>query len=359
MTGSEPYTPDINQLLDGLGTDSIAAALMVAEHAVRVGQRDLGLALCERLAMSRGDEPAINLHKASILARCHAHEQALRVLQALRQRYPELLLAAVYEGMLWIDLREPRRACSLFRSVLRQCPDFPGVANMLATVAMPGSPYREVLAWIHRQLLPRGYLEIGVESGASFALSQAAVSVGIDPDLSRIPGELRTGTYRLFEMTSSEFFEKHEPELVFGDVALDLVFVDGLHRFDQVLRDFSNLERWSHSGTVVLIHDCLPISEVVADSKRRSRFWPGDVWKAIVALQEVRPDLSISVVPTSPAGLAIIRGLDRSSDIVSDNLDALVQRYRDLVLPSPDQGWPPSLPVVSNDTSGWLGALGL
>jgi len=359
MTGSEPYTPDINQLLDGLGTGSIAAALLVVEHAVRVGQRDLALALCERLAISRGDEPAIDLHKASILARGHAHEPALQVLQALRQRYPELLLAAVYEGMLWIDLREPLRACALFRSVLRRSPDFPGVANMLATVAMPGPPYREVLAWVHHQLHPRGYLEIGVESGASFALSQAAVSVGIDPDLSRFPHELRTSAHRLFEMTSGEFFQRHQRKAVFGDIALDLAFVDGLHRFDQVLRDFSNLERWSHSGTVVLVHDCLPISEAVAEPQRRSRFWPGDVWKAIVALQEVRSDLSISVIPTSPAGLAVIRGLDRSSDILSDNLDSLVQRYRDLALPSPDRGWPPSLPVVPNDASGWLGALGL
>ena len=58
-------------------------------------------------------------------------------------------------------------------------------------------------------------------------------------------------------MTSDEFFAEHDlRELLGGPV--ELAFIDGLHLFEQVLRDFVNLERCSTAHTVIILHDCLP-----------------------------------------------------------------------------------------------------
>ena len=45
---------------------------------------------------------------------------------------------------------------------------------------------------------------------------------------------------------------------------MELAFIDGLHLFEQVLRDFINVERHSSPSTVVLLHDCLPLDEATA-----------------------------------------------------------------------------------------------
>ena len=50
----------------------------------------------------------------------------------------------------------------------------------------------------------------------------------------------------IYELTSDEFFARYDlSELLGGPV--ELAFIDGLHLFEQVLRDFVNLER--HSAT--------------------------------------------------------------------------------------------------------------
>ena len=48
----------------------------------------------------------------------------------------------------------------------------------------------------------------------------------------------------------------------------ELVFIDGLHLFEQVLRDLINVERHSTTDTVVLLHDCLPLDEVTSGRRR-------------------------------------------------------------------------------------------
>ena len=51
---------------------------------------------------------------------------------------------------------------------------------------------------------------------------------------------------RIFTLTSDEFFARHDlRDLLGGPVAL--AFIDGLHLFEQVLRDFINVER--HAGS--------------------------------------------------------------------------------------------------------------
>jgi hypothetical protein len=113
---------------------------------------------------------------------------------------------------------------------------------------------------------------------------------------------------------------------------LGLAFIDGLHLYEQVLRDFINLERYAGPGTVILLHDCLPLDEATASRERTTDFYCGDVWKAALVLRRHRPELEMITVRTAPTGLCIVRGLDADNTSLSEELPQIEETYTDLGL---------------------------
>ncbi len=186
--------------------------------------------------------------------------------------------------------------------------------------------YFEMLDRVHQQLLPRTYVEIGVNRGRSLTLALPGTScVGVDPEPQlRYPAPPGS---QIFAETSDEFFASHDLEALFGGVPVDLAFIDGMHLFEFALRDFMNLERNAHTDSTILIHDCLPVDAVSAGRERSSYPWSGDVWRLIVLLREQRPDLEVSVVDWPPTGVGVVRGLDPGSTVLSDRYDKLVEQY--------------------------------
>lgn len=65
----------------------------------------------------------------------------------------------------------------------------------------------------------------------------------------------------------------------------DLVFIDGLHLAEQVLKDVEHSLAVLRPGGVVVLHDCLPLNSVAQYRRRASWFWNGDVWKAFVEIR--------------------------------------------------------------------------
>jgi hypothetical protein len=114
---------------------------------------------------------------------------------------------------------------------------------------------------------------------------------------------------------------------------IEMAFLDGLHLFEQTLRDFINVERFSDPETMIFIHDGLPVNRLVAERDRKTAFWVGDVWKIIPCLKEVRPDLEIITFPVQPSGLTLIRGLDPKSRILERQFDVITNHFRELELP--------------------------
>ncbi len=143
---------------------------------------------------------------------------------------------------------------------------------------------------------------------------------------------------RVFAQTSDDFFARHDLTTLFGGLALDLAFIDGMHHFEVALRDFTHLERSSHSSTTVLIHDCLPVDEVSAARDRTTVFWTGEIWRLILALRTWRPELDVVVVDWPPSGVGLVRGLDPDSRLLSDHYEEIVEQFLAVPYGSLDDG---------------------
>ena len=219
---------------------------------------------------------------------------------------------------------------------------------------LPGPGYYRALRWIHEILRPANYVEIGVRKGVSLRQALPGTQcIGVDPR-PMIGRELpRT---RIYPLTSDEFFARcHPSELLGGPV--ELAFIDGLHLFEQVLRDFVNLERHCAPSSVVLLHDCLPFDEVTSARERTTDFYSGDVWKAALALMRRRPDLEMVTVRTAPTGLTLVRGLDAASGRLEEELPEIMAAYRDLdfdYYSAHREEMPPELPNRKAAVRDWL-----
>lgn len=136
----------------------------------------------------------------------------------------------------------------------------------------------------------KSYLEIGVRGRETLGQIDIPVVDGVDPN-----GQGN------FTMTSDEFFESHCTR------NYDLIFVDGLHLHEQVLKDVENgLTHLNDSGIIVL-HDCLPEEEWHQLREGVSgKPWNGDVWKAFADLRSNRADLRMYVIDTD-WGCGVVR----------------------------------------------------
>lgn len=202
---------------------------------------------------------------------------------------------------------------------------------------MPGEDYYDWLQRFHEWIQPATYVEIGLGHGRSLALAGPDTrAIGVDPyqgKWEQLNYVCPHGPATLFPLTSDDFFAKYDLKDVLGRATFDLAFIDGLHLFEQVLKDFINLERYARKDSIVLIHDCLPIAPIVAERERCTGFWTGDVWRIIPCLKTFRPDLKIAIIPTKPSGLGVVTNLDAASTVLVDNYDEIVRYYLSLHCP--------------------------
>lgn len=124
------------------------------------------------------------------------------------------------------------------------------------------------------------YLEIGVQKTSQcFDLIPCKIKTGIDPIFKM--DAISENSY-LFKMNSDTFF--FITPIVSPNNSFDLIFIDGAHNRENVLRDFNNsLEHINKGGTIV-IHDASPYSEEMTLIPRETQQWSGDVWKACVQI---------------------------------------------------------------------------
>ncbi len=130
------------------------------------------------------------------------------------------------------------------------------------------------------------YLEIGCDNDELFNFIKCEKKIGVDPEKG---GNIRS--------TSDNFFKKN-------NLFFDLIFIDGLHEFDQVCKDIENSLNFLSNNGVIILHDCLPNNVYQQIVPRCKRTWNGDVWKAIV---KYRTDDNLDIYTcNADSGLGII-----------------------------------------------------
>jgi len=120
------------------------------------------------------------------------------------------------------------------------------------------------------------YLEIGVNvPNNNFDHIRCIRKDGVDP---------KVGADATHCMTSDEFFESHD-RLFNRARSYDLIFIDGLHEWQQVKKDFDNSLRYLSEKGFIVLHDCNPVKEEYTHVPRDKRgVWNGDVYKFILSL---------------------------------------------------------------------------
>ena len=148
----------------------------------------------------------------------------------------------------------------LNRDMTKLSPSEPAKADALRELQVEdhaGEFYTSVLRRIHQELHPNAYFEIGTLHGDTLALSDCA-SIAVDPQF-QLNCEVvdKKPCCFMFQQTSDDFFAMHDPKVFLGG-AIDFAFLDGLHFFEYLLRDFMNVEAHCNAGSIVAIHDCIP-----------------------------------------------------------------------------------------------------
>lgn len=155
---------------------------------------------------------------------------------------------------------------------------------------------------VHRLAKPRNatrYLEVGVARGETFFAVDLPHKVAVDPHLQFDYAALETETTRYHNITSDDYFLNHAKGAEF-----DVIFLDGLHTFEQTFRDFCASFAHAHRKTVWMIDDTVPVDVYSAmpdlddslrfrtDSRTTHKSWHGDVYKIVFALHDFFPSMS-------------------------------------------------------------------
>ena len=130
------------------------------------------------------------------------------------------------------------------------------------------------------------YLEIGCDKNQSFSKIKITNSVCVDP----VSGVT-------IRSSSDHFFSSNEKRF-------DVIFIDGLHHYEQVLKDINNSLKILNDDGFILVHDTLPRSLAHQAVPRYRGSWQGDVWKSIVELRTkenidiitCKIDLGVSII---------------------------------------------------------------
>lgn len=131
----------------------------------------------------------------------------------------------------------------------------------------------EFINYIAKHIHASSYLEIGVETGLNFSLIQIDLKIGIDPILMNAS---KSGI--LIETTSDKFFRTNAHKF-------DIIFIDGNHLYEQVLKDFENSLKNISSKGIIVLHDCNPTKIAQQSRPPVQHEWCGDVWKVVAKIR--------------------------------------------------------------------------
>ena len=171
------------------------------------------------------------------------------------------------------------------------------------------------------------YLEIGVETGYTFNNVHFSNKTGIDPDP-------KINNDNIHICTSDEYFDKCIQKY-------DVIFIDGMHHSEYVLKDFSNSIKFLNDSGSIFIDDIIPLNyNEQLRIPLRHRYdngilkygeeWTGDVWKTVYYLLVHHQDiLSISYYYNiNYRGIAHIKLKAKFLHFLSENESVILEKIK-------------------------------
>ena len=137
------------------------------------------------------------------------------------------------------------------------------------------------------------YLEIGCDKNECFDSIMTKNKIGIDP--------VSGGSHRL---TSDEFFSSNND-------FFDVIFVDGLHTYEQCRKDVINSLKFLNLNGYIFIHDLIPRNWLEEHIPRLQTLWTGDVWKVGVELSQTE-GINFNIV-LADHGVGVIKKIDENT----------------------------------------------
>ncbi len=189
------------------------------------------------------------------------------------------------------------------------------------------------------------YLEIGVSKGQAFRRISADVKIAVDPafrlsERSRSLADAKARATYYFETPSDDFFVNETAFL--EQHPIDVALIDGLHTYEQVVRDVEYTVRYLKDDGVIFLHDCNPALELIGrraatwdDFVAQQKgplvigIWSGDVWKSIVYLRSMRDDLRVAVLKCD-TGVGVVRKGSPESRLSYSPAEVEALTYADL-----------------------------
>lgn len=154
------------------------------------------------------------------------------------------------------------------------------------------------------------YLEVGVFKGDTFLNLEMDEMVAVDPVIRFDTTQSFRNKREFFAMPSDEFFDSAA-----SDRHFDIIFLDGLHTYDQTLRDLMNALLCAHPRSFILIDDTVPNDlysamrnpSLAIQLRRNSYFgppekmngcWHGDTYKVLFYIKLFLSKMEYATITT-------------------------------------------------------------
>lgn len=156
--------------------------------------------------------------------------------------------------------------------------------------------HKDVIKAIAKYTNCQTYLELGVFDGLTMSEIYPLVKrcIGVDIYDMRVH---KVGEF--YQMSTDDFFK------TFKD-GVDIIFIDADHKYESVVTDFENSLKILNKYGIIFLHDTDPMA--------KEYIQPGfcnDCYKIVDYIQENHPELNITTLPLTEAGLSIV---SRKSD---------------------------------------------
>jgi len=149
------------------------------------------------------------------------------------------------------------------------------------------------------------YLEIGFGDGIHFASIPIKNKIIISPECHAAPPAIA------YSMPSDQAFKSKE----FNHGKFQVAFIDGLHHYQQVIRDINNVLKHLAPNGIMICHDVNPFDIDLEEIDMATTYprpnkaitWLGDSWKTLFHIKYMRPELGYAIITDFPGFLILWR----------------------------------------------------